>query len=175
MLRRRCFAVVCLLALFAAASAARAGEAAFVHVWPGWREAESFERIGEFLGGAENPGAARVVRTRADARAGYYFLVRFAATGAPAGARFELSIVRPDAPEPKKFSFAADASASRSAAPPASDAGRAGAAVFHLGLTGADWPGGKTAHPVAWRLALLAADGRVLAAQESFLWEMPAK
>ena len=43
------------------------------------------------------------------------------------------------------------------------------------GVTGADWPGEKKAHPVAWKLALLAADGRVLAEQKSFLWEKPAK
>jgi hypothetical protein len=47
--------------------------------------------------------------------------------------------------------------------------------ALHLGLTGADWPGGKAASPVAWKITLLAADGRVLAEHKSFLWEKPAK
>jgi hypothetical protein len=46
---------------------------------------------------------------------------------------------------------------------------------MNLGLTGADWPGGEQAHPVAWKLELVAADGRVLAAEKSFLWEKPAQ
>ena len=140
---------------------ARAAEVEFVRVWPQWREAESFERISEFFGGGENRSGQIVLRTHADARAGYYFLVRIASAAAVAGAKFELQVIRPDAPEPKTFSFPAVAPA--------------GSAVFQLGLTGADWPGGKAVHPVAWKLALLAADGRVLADQRSFLWEKPAK
>jgi len=34
-----------------AISALRAGDVEFVRVWPGWRDAESFDRIGEFFGG----------------------------------------------------------------------------------------------------------------------------
>ena len=44
-----------------------------------------------------------------------------------------------------------------------------------VGLISAGDPGGAKARPVAWKLALLAADGRVLAEQQSFLWENPAK
>jgi hypothetical protein len=140
---------------------ARAAEVEFVRVWPQWRDAESFDRIGEYFGGSENTAKTIILRTHADVRAGYYFLVRVQNAAALAGARFVLQIIRPDAPEPKTFSFPA--------------AVRAGGAVFELGLTGADWPGGKAAHPVAWKLALLAADGRELAAQKSFLWEKPAR
>jgi hypothetical protein len=45
--------------------------------------------------------------------------------------------------------------------------------VFHLGLTGPDWPDPKI-NPVAWRLTLLEADGRVLGMERSYLWEKPA-
>ena len=38
-------ALACLL--FFAAVPARAGEAEFVRIWPGWRDAESFDRISE--------------------------------------------------------------------------------------------------------------------------------
>jgi hypothetical protein len=44
---------------------------------------------------------------------------------------------------------------------------------MNLGLTGDDWPGAKT-NPVAWKLEIVAADGRVLASDESYLWEKPA-
>ena len=97
----------------------------------------------------------------ADARAGFYFLVRLGSAVVPAGAKFEVQVVAPDQPEPRQFAFSATAPA--------------GEKVFELGLTGADWPGGEQSRPVAWRIALLTADGRVLAEQKSFLWENPAK
>lgn len=149
------------LALLILASLAGAAEAEFVRVWPQWREAKSFDHIGEYFGRRENSERHLVLRTQADVRDGYYFLVRVKNAAALAGAKFELHVIRPDAPEPKIFSFPA--------------AIGAGGAVFELGLTGADWPKGKDAHPVAWKLALLAADGRVLAEQKSFLWEKPAQ
>ena len=144
------------------APAARAAEATFDRLWPGWRDTDSFDRITEFLGGSEPTGGRTLLRTQPDARAGYYFLLGVKTAAAlTTGAKFELSVIRPDAPEPKLFSFAATA--------PSGDT------VFDLGLTGSDWPGGKKANPVAWKLTLLAADGRVLAEHKSFLWEKPAK
>jgi hypothetical protein len=140
---------------------AGAADLTITQVWPQWRDAESFDRISEYFGGGENTGGHRILRTHADTRAGFYFLVRLAPTTAVANARFELQVIRPDAPEPKTFTFSVDAPAT--------------GPVFELGLTGADWPGGAKARPVAWKLALLAADGRVLAEQQSFLWENPAK
>ena len=139
----------------------RATEVEFVRVWPQWRAAESFERISEFFGGGENTGGHLILRTRAETRAGYYFVVRLAHAASLEGAKFEVSVVRPDTVEPKAFSLPVTA--------PRKDD------VVELGLTGADWPGGEKAHPVAWKLTLRAADGRVLAEQKSFLWENPAK
>ena len=133
----------------------------FSRVWAQWRDAEAFGRIGEYFGGKENTSGHVVLRTHADTRAGYYFAVRLSHAPALNAATFELSVIRPDAPEPKIFSFPITATASDP--------------VVELGLTGADWPGGKKAHAVAWKLALRAADGRVLAEQKSFLWEQPAK
>lgn len=139
----------------------RAAEVEFLRVWPAWREADAFERISEFFGGGENPGRQVIVRTQRGAREGFYFLVRAKSAGSIDGARFELSVIRSDAPETKTFTFPVSLAAKET--------------VFQLGVTGADWPGGKAAEPVAWKLALLAGDGRTLAEQKSFLWEKPAK
>ncbi len=150
------------LSLATLAPAALAADATFVRLWPGWRESDSFDRITEFLGGSEPTGGRTLLRTQPASRAGYYFLLRVKTdTVLTPGAKFELAVIRPDAPEPKLFSFPATT--------PAGDT------VFDLGLTGSDWPGGKKANPVAWKLTLRAADGRVLAEHKSFLWEKPSK
>ncbi|MSU65661.1 MAG: hypothetical protein EXS38_06085 [Opitutus sp.] len=150
-----------LLLLLPGLAVARAADVEFVRVWPGWRDAASFERIGEYFGGEENNGKQVVLRTHADARAGYYFLVRVKNRATQASARFELTVIQATTLAPKTFAF--------TAALPAHET------VFQLGLTGADYPEGKKVHPVAWKLVLLGADGRVLAEQKSFLWEKPAK
>ncbi len=139
----------------------RAADSAITGVWGEWRSAESFDRISEYFGGGENTGKHRILRTHADVRAGFYFLVSLGSAPAPADAKFEVQVITPDKPEAKTFSFPATSPARET--------------VFELGLTGADWPGGEKARPVAWHLALVAADGRVLAEQKSFLWENPAK
>lgn len=141
--------------------AAPVAEAEFLRVWPGWRDAESFERISEYFGGGENNGRQIMLRTQTGSREGFYFLVRVKAAAAIPGARYEVSVIRPDAPEARVFSFATPIAVKES--------------VFQLGITGRDWPGGKEAHPVAWKMALVARDGRVLAEQKSYLWEKPAK
>lgn len=154
--------LLALLCLFAAAlTTARAAEVEFVRVWPGWRDADSFRRISEYFDGKENTGNQIVLRTHADARAGFYFLTRVSNDSGPLdGAKFVLRLITPESATPKAFTFPATVPA--------------GSNVFQLGLTGADWAGPKV-HPVAWKLELLAADGRVLALQKSFLWELPAK
>ena len=162
--RRHCLRSVLFFASFACFAGAplrtAAAEVQLVRVWPGWRDADSFDRIGGYFGGGKTHGDI-VARTHADAAAGYYFLVRLTSVAAVPDAKFILHVIRPDAPEAMTFTFPAAVSAKGK--------------VFQLGLTGADWPKGKLAHPVAWKLELQAADGRVLAAQKSFLWEKPAK
>ncbi len=145
--------------LLLAAASLRAAEVEFTRVWPAWREAGSFDRISEYFGGRENTGGHTLLRTHAEARAGYYFLVRLKQTPASlAGAKFVVNIISPAAPEPKAYEFPVTATSS---------------GVFDLGLTGSDWSDRKT-HPVAWKLELRAADGRTLASAQSFLWAMPA-
>jgi hypothetical protein len=144
-----------------AASLGQAAEVEFLRVWPGWRNAEAFDRIGEYFGRGENTGRQRVMRTHADSRAGFYFLVRVKSASVINDAKFELNVIRPDHPEPKVHAFTTNIPQKET--------------VFQLGLTGSDWPGGENTNPVAWKLALLAPDGRVLAEHKSFLWEKPAK
>jgi len=139
----------------------RAAELQFEHLWPGWREAASFERIGEFFGRKETGLGEKIFRTQPDSRAGYYFLVRLKHAAETNQARFVLNIIRPDSPDAKTFTFPVKV--------------KAGAPLFHLGLTGTDWPGGAKIHPVAWKLELLGEDGRTLLEEKSFLWEKPAK
>jgi hypothetical protein len=138
-------------------SLARAADIHFVRIWPGWRDADSFERISEYFTGREDTGRSVVVRSHPSIRDGFYFLVRVANSDSPlAGARFSLQLVAPTSPDPKTYTFPADVPARST--------------VFLLGLTGPDWPDRKT-HPVAWKLDLLSADGTVVATQHSFLWE----
>ena len=148
-----------LLCLAGAAVAAPAPEFALVRVWPGWKDAEDFTRLREYFGATPDSGARRVLRTAPDQRAGFYFLVRTRGPAVP-GAILELAVLRPDGPEPVTHRFPA--------------ALRAGDEVVELGLTGEAWPGGQRAQPVAWRLRVLGAEGRVLAEERSFLWVEPA-
>jgi hypothetical protein len=155
----RRFLFACFAVLVALAASARAAEARLLRVWPGWRDAESFERIGDYFGGSKTAGRETVLRTQAAAAAGYYFLVRVAATAPVERAEFELDVILSGSPEAKLFRF--------SAALPAKET------VFHLGVTGGDWPGGKDESPLAWKLTLRDESGGVLAEQKSFLWEKP--
>lgn len=154
------FSLLALAAL--AAPAARAAEAEFLRIWPQWQDSDAFERIGEFFGRGERHSARIVMRTQLNERSGYYFLVRVKSEVPLAGGKFVLQMIRSDAPDTKEYPFELVD-------------GGAGEVVYQLGLTGRDWPAGREAQPVAWKLTLHAADGRVLAEQKSFLWEQPAK
>lgn len=140
---------------------ASAAEIEFVRVWPAWRDATAFDSISEYFTGHEAHSRRVILRTNADERAGYYYLVRVANPGdAQSAVKFSLQVITPVSADPKTYSFPATLGS--------------GQTVFELGLTGADWPDAKI-RPVAWKLELLANDGSVLAAAKSFLWEKPAR
>ena len=151
-----CFA--CFACFAGTTTTTPAAEVELTRVWPAWRTAESFDRISEYFTGEENPGRHPILRTQPATRAGYYFLIRAKAAAAHPGAKFVLQIITPASPEPTTHTFPA--------------ALTPGQNVCELGLTGADWPDRKQ-HPVAWRLALVAADGTELANRQSFLWAKP--
>jgi hypothetical protein len=145
--------------LLLAITGAFASDVGFVRVWPGWQDADPFMRISEYFTGRVNMGGRIIMRTQAKTRAGYYFLIRVKTDKLLiSGAKFVINVIIPASPDPETFTFPTDVPA--------------GGKVYELGLTGRDWPG-KSTYPVAWKLDLLAADGRLLATQQSFLWSKP--
>jgi hypothetical protein len=138
---------------------AKAGDVSIVRVFTGWRDAASFKRISEYFDGKENTGGGILLRTQPDQRAGYYFLVRAANSGAPVAVTVSVQMITPTDAKPRTYTF--------------STALKSGETVLNLGLTGIAWPDAK-ANPVAWKLDLLSADGQVLATEKSYLWEKPA-
>lgn len=151
--------LVALIALTLSA-AAFASEVKVVRVWPSYRTADSFMRISEYFTGKENPGRKQtLLRTHPDQRAGFYFLTRLANTGeAVKDATLELHLITPRSPKEVIFTF-------KTTVPH-------GENVFHVGLTGGDWPLASE-HPVAWRINLLSAEGHELASEQSYLWSKP--
>jgi hypothetical protein len=145
-----------------AATFCAAADLTIVRVWPGYRTAESFERIAEYFDKNEDPAAEHIIRTQPDTRAGYYFLVRFKNnTAVIPAARLELQIITPFSTDPKTYTF--DRPIPK------------GSTAFNLGLTGADWPGKPKDEVVAWQLRLLTPTGTELAKTQSYLWAKPEK
>jgi len=153
------FRLVLFVLFFTSALAAVAGDFKIVRVWPGYRKADSFDRISEYFGGGENSARRTVLRTQSGDRAGYYFLVRLINPDATQpGCSWQLQVILPTSAQPRTYAFSTGITAGNN--------------VFELGLTGADWPNAKT-EPVAWKLVLQSADKRELASQQSFLWDRP--
>ena len=153
------FFAAAIAAALPTAAGAKEGDVAIVRVFTGWRDADSFKRISEYFTNRENPGGETVLRTHPDQRAGYYFLVRADNPGAPVAVRLSVQMVAPTDAKPRTYNFTAEL--------------KTGQTVLNLGLTGPDWPDTK-ANPVAWKLSVLAADGRIMASEASYLWEKPA-
>ena len=147
-----------LAAMVLAPALSTAAEVKLVRVWPDYRPGESFVRIAEYFGGAEK-SPELVVRSQADARAGYYFLARFETTHALPGSIIAVEYFMPgeDAARVKFFPV---------------DLPRGSRAIL-AGLTGADWPG-EDITPTAWRLRLLDSTGQEVAREQSYLWALPA-
>jgi hypothetical protein len=136
-----------------------ASDVSFVRVWTGWRDLDPYMRISEYFNGRVNMGGRIILRTHAEARAGFYYLVRVKTDLAlVSGVKFVVQVIFPSSPVAKMFIFPTDIPAHGK--------------VYELGLTGIDWPGKKT-YPVAWKLDLLGPDGQLLATQQSFLWSKP--
>ncbi|MBI5689216.1 MAG: hypothetical protein HZC55_03900 [Verrucomicrobia bacterium] len=150
-----------LIFLCAAATVPATAATEFVRIWHEWRDADHFDRISEYFTGEERLSRIPVLRTHRQSREGYYFTLHLKTDTAVPQGKFVVEVIRPDHPEPKVYTFQASL--------PAKDT------ALQLGLTGADWPGGRKASPVAWKISLHSADGKLLAEHKSFLWEKPAK
>jgi len=152
-MKRRALSVL-LLSLWGTVLSASALE--IVHVWPGFRTAESFESIGEYFGDPEHRGGRLLLRSQSAERNGFYFLTRLKSPEAIASAEIRLEVILPGSPTPKVHLF--------------STALPAGASVLQVGVTGADWPDAKV-RPLAWRLQVVErTTRRTLAETQSFLW-----
>lgn len=152
---------LCLLALLAGAVPARADDVSIIRVYSGWRDASSFKRIAEYFDGKEHNGGEAIVRSHPEARQGFYFFVRTRNPGELRQVRARLQVITAANSQAETHEFPLQLRAKDDT-------------VFHLGLTGPDWPDAKL-HPVAWKLELTDPDGRVLATEVSYLWEKPAK
>ncbi|WP_221033053.1 hypothetical protein [Actomonas aquatica] len=126
-----------------------------VRVWPGYRDATSFTRLGEYFGSSPDAINQNALRSQPNARGGYYWLIRTDAATAYPGTTVQLEVVRPGTTQAEPHTFTFDLPA--------------GSHAVHVGLTGRDWIDPEEA-PVAWSLTLTATDGTLLAAEQSFLW-----
>ncbi len=149
--------LLALAALALVSATVSAAEVRIVRVWPEYRTAGSFTRIAEYFGGKES-APETIIRTRADARAGYYFLTRLESAAATDGAILALEYIVPGDDRARVHFLPVDLPR--------------GSRAFLVGVTGADWPGPKVA-PTAWRMRLLAPSGAELAREQSFLWSLP--
>jgi hypothetical protein len=141
------------------ATALRAGaEVEVVRVFTGWRDASSFKRISEYFTGRENTGNQVVLRSTPEERGGYYFLIRLRNTGAPIDGKFVFQVIGSTSTRPREFAFATRIPS--------------GSTVFNLGLTGPHWAGKET-NAIAWKLEIVDASGRIVATDQSYLWEKP--
>ena len=148
-----------LLTLALGCSTALASDVEIVRLLPEYRTTESFIRVSEYFGGKENTRGATVLRTKPEARNGYYFTLRTKSAKPIEIAWLELQYISPTSPEARTESFAISLPK--------------GSHLTQFGLTGSDWPNAN-ARPVAWKLRVLGADGAELATQQSYLWSKPA-
>ena len=116
-------------------------------------------RVSDAFGGKEDHGSDVVFRTDGSARAGHYFYLRLAETP-PADARLVLQVVRTENVPAERYEFPARF---RPGFP-------FGEVV--IGLTGKQ-AGDAKWRPIAWRVSVVDAQGKVLAAKHSFLWGTP--
>lgn len=116
-------------------------------------------RVADAFGGKEDHGSDVVFRTDESARAGHYFYLRLA-EAPPADARLVLQVVRTENVPAERYEFPARF---RPGFP-------FGEVV--IGLTGKQ-AGDAKWRPIAWRVSVVDAQGKVLAAKHSFLWGTP--
>jgi hypothetical protein len=146
--------------LFIFAHCSASAGVSVVRVWPQYRAAASFERIGEFFTGKEQDAREPVLRSQPASRDGFYFLLRLSNTeSSPQTLQPELRVILPDSPQVRTVIFPAVTL-------------QPGKPVIHVGLTGSDWPL-DLKHPVAWELRLLDTAGHPVAREASFLWSPP--
>ncbi len=117
-------------------------------------------RASEAFYAKEHHGADVVFRTEEDSRPGYYFFVKLDVTP-PADGRLVLEVVRQENKAPERYDFAVNLK-------PGFPFGE-----YVIGLTGKQ-SGDAKWRPIAWRVSVVDAKGRILASKHSFLWGTPS-
>ncbi len=123
------------------------------------RTAADDSRASETFGAKDDGGSDVVFRTDPAARGGHYFYVKLD-SAPPADARLILQVVRTENSPAERYEFPARFR-------PGFPFGE-----YVIGLTGKQ-AGDAKWRPIAWRLSVVDAKGKVLAAKHSFLWGTP--
>lgn len=127
-----------------------------------YREAASFQRISEYLSGAEAEERGPILRTRPEARSGLYFTMRLGSelNALTPGASLVLHLLSDQAKEPVIHRLEIPAGYA------------SGSRDLLVGVTGEDWPT-RRVRLLAAKIQLLGTADKVLSEWKSFAWEMP--
>ncbi len=117
-------------------------------------------RASEAFYAKEHHGDDVVFRTDENVRPGYYFFVKLD-VAPPADGRLILQVVRAENTPPERYDFAVNLR-------PGLPFGE-----YVIGLTGKQAGEGRW-RPIAWRVSVVDAQGKVLASRHSFLWGTPS-
>ena len=123
------------------------------------RTAGDDSRASEVFGVKDTAGSDVVFRTDASGRGGHYFYVKLD-DAPPADAKLVLQVVRMENAAAERYEFPARFR-------PGFPFGE-----YVIGLTGKQ-AGDAKWRPIAWRVSVVDAKGKVLAAKHSFLWGTP--
>jgi hypothetical protein len=154
------FPIMAIALLVSLGPPAHAQDVQFERVWPSYRDAASFTRLGEYLGSAPDAINREALRTQPDSRDGFYWLVRTLSPSQLAGCTFKIELTRQGQAEPSVLTFPFSL--------------KSGNHAVNLGITGTDWTD-SAERPLAWQLSLLAPNGTTLASEQSFLWQRPTE
>jgi len=123
-----------------------------------YKQAEEFQRISEFFTGKENLGNRIVLRSIPENRNGLYFSVYIKSKirSLPSGTKAVVEVLQPNSPDTQTYEFMLPEVSSKSK-------------ELMLGVTGDNWPN-EDDHPLAWRVQLIDAEGKLIASDHSYLW-----
>lgn len=123
-----------------------------------YKEAGDFARISEFLTGKEASGNRILLRSTPGEREGLYFSIRVkgGVQTLPEGAKALLEVLHPDSPDARTHTFDVPSTVKNYR-------------ELMLGLTGESWTSDED-KPLAWRVQILDADGKVVGSNKSYLW-----
>jgi hypothetical protein len=136
--------------------------AKFSQVYYRYIPEQNFQRISEFFSGEEDSGVRKILRSNAESRGGFYYILRVKPTWnkLPAGSILRVEYVPAGGLKAVSYDFQLGEQL------------KDWSGEVFFGLTGEQWKStSKWDQPIAWKLLLLGPDGTVLASTQSMLWE----